>query len=782
MNQAFRRSRFILFLLITLFGCKQPVDESRIDKDPPRVVRVWPLPNSVNVEVDSVIIVEFSEEIQGNSVVLIVQGSNGEIAGELTIERERVHWQPLLTLAYSTTYRATVKAGVKDLAGNAMKEDYSWTFTTENAPVVPDTIPPTVVSTVPPNGAQNVAVMTTIVVNFSEAVVVPPQGFKMTKGDLVISGTPVSSGSTFKFTPKDSLDYNSTYTCTLTTAVTDTAGNHLQQNFVFSFTTEKEPDVTPPQVVSTNPQNGATGVEREVVIRVVFSEEVNVPTDAFSLKDENNNFVPGSQSIAGAEFTFTPQDPLTFNTTYTATITTAVTDLSGNHLPQDFTFSFAVKPDDISPEVLETYPTDGDTGVAKDTDIWVKFSEPIDPASVNATTFAVSGADGNVNGNYMVDNDTARFVPDSLDWQTTYTVTLSGITDLAGNPMSTYSFSFTTQADTTPRWINPYGGMKRLAITDEGYIYTLAAGPDKWVVMKFNPDGRIVWFKGLPEYAYYSRDIAVYSGGGQDEVYVLTAQYDPMGGAPSNITKLDGSGNIVWTSPDFTSNAFKLEVGEDGRLFIPNGRLYEFSTTDGSVVHIQDIGTNNSKILSVVAFADFIYVGGETFEDLFGTAVSSDWFIAKYDANYNLIWGVQFNGPDSAAEFVGAVAVDRVNNIVYIGGGYGKGMSWVYDGIASYNDNGNSASFLWFQRVTNNTSVIGDDGTRMVAYNGSVYYGNSVHNTPVKVLSDGTIDWNMTSNGVEDFVFYNGKMYVLFPYPRSNKIYIFDADTGAPLN
>lgn len=668
-----------LILLLLFLACQKKGVEPNSDRIPPEVVSVFPKDQAREVDVNASLQITFNESVRANSVRILLEEANAStsVSGNTTVTDTLANFQPNSPLQYSTTYRATVKAGVKDRVGNAMKKDYSWSFTTISAP---DTIPPQVVSTIPADGAANV----------------PPN----------------------------------------------------------------------------------------IQVKVVFSESVHVPTDGFSLRDENGAYIAGGRFISGSTFTFTPRNPLHFSATYTATITTAVMDLAGNHLAQDYTFSFTVEPDDVPPQVVETYPADGDTGVAKDTYIRVVFDEPIDPASINAATFAVAGPNGNVSGNYFVSNDTARFAPDSLDWETVYTVTLSGITDLSGNPMVDYTFSFTTQADTTPRWTLVNGGMKRLAITENGIVYALGGSQtlNAPVVVKFNTQGKIVWIKPLPNYVGYNRDIAVYSGGGQDEVYVLTAQYHPLGGGSTNITKLDGSGNIVWTSSDFTSNAYKLEVSTDGRLFIPNGRLYEFSTGNGSVIHIQDVGTNNSKILSVIAFADFIYVGGETSENLFAPNVSSDWFIAKYDANYNLIWGAQFNGPDSAAEFVGVVAVDRNLNRVYVGGGYGRGMSWVYDGIASYVDNGNSADFLWFQRVTNHTSAIGDVGTRMVAYNSSIYYGNSVPNTPVKVLSDGTIGWNMTSDGVEDFVFYNGKMYVIFPPPRSNKIFLFDAETGVPLN
>ncbi len=667
-----------------------------------------------------------------------------------------------------------------------------------------DTTPPKVISTVPEKGAVNVPVSCdecSIRVEFSEEInpqtvniVVEtkeqPATSPTTPGTGAVTGAVVVDGKVALFKLSANLAYSTTYTATVKAGVRDKAGNAMKQDYVWSFTTEKEPvvpDTTPPQVVSTEPADGATGVPRNAQIKVVFSEAVNVPYyGAFSLKDENGKLIAGSRSVAGSTFTFIPSDSLQFSTTYTATITTAVTDKAGNHLPEDYTFSFTVKPDDVAPQVVETFPADGDTGIAKDTDIWVKFDEPIDPLTVNYSNFIVSGPNRQITGDYQVVGDTVKFLPDSLSWETTYTVTVGAVADLAGNIHTPeYVFSFTTQADTTPRWTLLNGGMKRLAITNDGIVYALGGSRtlNAPVVVKFNQEGKIVWITPLPDYVGYNRDIAVYSGNGQDEVYVLTAQYDPMGGAPSNITKLDGSGNIVWISPDFSASSFSVEVSDNGRVFsVASGILREFSSQDGSVVHTHTIGTNNTNIFGVVAFSDYIYISGETRDDLFAQHVNADWFVAKYDANYNLIWGVQFNGTDSVEEYKGKVAVDSDNNIVYVGGGYGVGMSWIKDGIAAYEDQGNSASFLWFNTVTNHTSAFADFYTNLVAYNGSVYYGNWVPNTPVKVLSDGTIDWNMTSDGVEDFVFYNGKMYVLFPYPRSNKIYIFDAETGVPLN
>ena len=62
---------------------------------------------------------------------------------------------PSASLANSTVYTVTIKggaSGVKDVAGNALAIDYSWSFTTAAG----DITPPTVSSVTPVNGATSV--------------------------------------------------------------------------------------------------------------------------------------------------------------------------------------------------------------------------------------------------------------------------------------------------------------------------------------------------------------------------------------------------------------------------------------------------------------------------------------------------------------------------------------------------------------------------------------------------------------------------------------------------
>lgn len=98
-------------------------------------------------------------------------------------------------------------------------------------------------------------------------------------------------------------------------------------------------DTTPPSVTAVSPQGGVTDVAPTSSISVAFSEAINPST----LSETSFLLRTGGISVAGTVSngsTFTPLSPLEPGTAYTATITTAVTDVAGNHLAADYTWGF----------------------------------------------------------------------------------------------------------------------------------------------------------------------------------------------------------------------------------------------------------------------------------------------------------------------------------------------------------------------------------------------------------------------------------------------------------
>ena len=97
-------------------------------------------------------------------------------------------------------------------------------------------------------------------------------------------------------------------------------------------------------IASTSPSNNNTIVGRNKTVTVVFSaamDPATVTASTFSLQQGTTN-VAGTVALSpdGKTGTFTPTDMLAANTSYTATMTTGVKDLSGKPLPNNQVWSF----------------------------------------------------------------------------------------------------------------------------------------------------------------------------------------------------------------------------------------------------------------------------------------------------------------------------------------------------------------------------------------------------------------------------------------------------------
>ena len=321
--------------------------------------------------------------------------------------------------------------------------------------------PISVTSTNPVNGATGVAVDTAITATFSgemDASTITTSTFLVNDGFGNIAGTVTYAGTTATFTPAADLDYDIEYTVTITTGAQDLLGNSLQEDYIWSFAT---PDSIAPDIIATDPSDGATDVVLNTLITATFSEPMDaatITTSTFLVNDGSGN-IAGTVSYAGTTATFTPAANLQQTNAYTVTITTGVTDLSGNALLADYIWSFTTLTDNTPPTVDSTSPVDGATDIAVNAAVTATFSEVMDAATLTTSTFLIY--DGALYKAGTVDyiGLTATFTPTSdFDYNTTYEATIStGARDLAGNPVQAdYDWMFTTGAapDTTPPIVN----------------------------------------------------------------------------------------------------------------------------------------------------------------------------------------------------------------------------------------------------------------------------------------------------------------------------------------
>ena len=321
-----------------------------MDNTAPTVNSTFPADNSVNQAVNTLVIARFSEPIDTATVIdnSFIVNDGGVVPGAIAFAADNTSATFTSTpfLDNGVTYTATLTTAVMDLAGNALADNVVWTFTTA-ADNTADTTAPSVVSTSPDNNASPVAVNTAIIATFSEAIdpaSVDNTSFSVVNGGAV-AGTISVVDNTVTFTPSADLAALTVYTATLSTAVTDLAGNPLDNNYVWTFTTGTGSDVTAPTVLSTVPTDLATGVLVTTTISATFSESIDpttVDNTTFIVNDGVDNVV-GTISVVGSTATFTPSSNLANSTTYTATLTTGVTDLAANPLASDYTWSFTTR-------------------------------------------------------------------------------------------------------------------------------------------------------------------------------------------------------------------------------------------------------------------------------------------------------------------------------------------------------------------------------------------------------------------------------------------------------
>jgi hypothetical protein len=214
-----------------------------------------------------------------------------------------------------------------------------------------------------------------------------------------------------------------------------------------------------PEVISTDPLNGETGVVLSKKVMATFNEPMDASTinsTTFIVK-QGSTLIAGVVSYSGNTATFTPASFFAVNTLYTATITTGARDPEANALQADHVWSFTTGTSSSSnqPKVISTDPTNGATGVALNKKITATFDKVMDATTISTATFTLKQGVTAISGVVTYTGTTAKFSPSSsLSPGLTYTATITtGAKDLAGNPIgANYIWNFTTGTalDITP--------------------------------------------------------------------------------------------------------------------------------------------------------------------------------------------------------------------------------------------------------------------------------------------------------------------------------------------
>jgi len=346
---------------------------------PPNIVSTSPTNGELNVPLAANIVVTFSEEMDTPTVTATLTPN---VAGGLTPGWSL--FNTVLTLTHATpftlcqSYRVDI-AG-KDLDGNDLVPPTTWTF---NA--LCDK--PFILTTSPADGAQQVRQMADIVITFSEAMntgtvtypIVPsiPLGFAWNPGNTVLT-----------------LNHTVAFTSGTSYQVT-VAGQDLDGNALIAGPVPNPWDFTAnnPPTAAIDPSDTLVGVcctgDSGLAIPWTMSD-IETPVGQLIVW---LNYTMGvtTGAIAGPLTGRTSPDSYTWTTPIAdeaVTILLEVIDGAGDSAQDS---SASVNIDSTPPQVNSVVPADGSTSVPTDTQVVIRFSEPMQTSTVMVTlTPAVS--------------------------------------------------------------------------------------------------------------------------------------------------------------------------------------------------------------------------------------------------------------------------------------------------------------------------------------------------------------------------------------------------------
>ncbi len=211
------------------------------------------------------------------------------------------------------------------------------------------------------------------------------------------------------------------------------------------------PDSTSPTVTGVQPADNATGIAVGSDVRATFSEAVQSDTVNMTVTPEGGSPISGTRTYneTNRTVTFVPASPMANATKYTATVSDAKDTAGNTMVPVTWVFTTAGAPpaDTTPPTVTARTPAVGATGVATNTTVTVTFSEALQPDTAVLALTGPGGAAVAGTPSYNATSRTLTLTPSAaLAASTSYTVTVSGAKDTAGNTMNPVTWTFTTAA------------------------------------------------------------------------------------------------------------------------------------------------------------------------------------------------------------------------------------------------------------------------------------------------------------------------------------------------
>lgn len=306
----------------------------------PSVISTDPANLDSNVAYNQIITATFNMPMDPTTITntsFRVYNETTEISGIISYGGLIAGFTPSDLLDPYTTYRCVISTSAKNIDGTSTIIDYSWLFKT--APIIVPTV-----QNVDPNDGDNLVVINKeIKATFSQQMdplTFNNTSFTLKEGSNTVSGIMVLNNNQFSFIPDNNLSANATYEAKFTTDIKSKSGVSLAQNYTWQFNTGNG---IAPEVMSTLPINGAGNVPFNQVISATFDQimdPLTITNSSFTINDGNNN-ITGQLNYTGNTISFTPDEMLLANTTYTGTLNTQVKNLGGISLANNYEWNFS---------------------------------------------------------------------------------------------------------------------------------------------------------------------------------------------------------------------------------------------------------------------------------------------------------------------------------------------------------------------------------------------------------------------------------------------------------
>ena len=431
---------------------------------PPSVVNAYPSCCNNPAPLNTVVDIQFNKPINYstvNSNNFYVSDCNGDcgwyapVPINATISQVSpnvVRLTPSSPLNPGDSYEVILGSGILDANGLAYPGNTGWDFTASSTT---DTLQPSVAGFAPTQSSTGIGDNGIIRVTFNKNIdplTITPQDLTLTAGGNTIPYTfSYDNVSRVSLTPESALPDSSQVTVSVGNGITDGVGNAISPVSA-TFQTAAGPIFSAPQVVSSTISYGDTNVPITSVFTLTYNRAMDTRTfvinNTIFLEDESvGGYVPINVSFSpdGTQLTVAPVSPLSIGHSYYLQTCSAL-DLTGNvESCYSVYFTASVVTQTGGPQILQTVPRNGVTGLPINFTPEVQFDRPIAEPSASNVTLVGNGVPVPLTPAFYNGDTVVRFQPATvLQPSTLYVLSISGITDPAGNAGVTATVSFTT--------------------------------------------------------------------------------------------------------------------------------------------------------------------------------------------------------------------------------------------------------------------------------------------------------------------------------------------------